>query len=158
MAREVLHMELRLAGAAPAPDWPAGVTVRTADLDADAAAVHALLELAFRGSPDEEQPYDAWLSWWTGDPEFDPGSWFLAEAAGELAGVALCWSSGFLKDLAVHPAQRRRGIGRALLLHVFRELRSRGAPSVSLKVDAANRGAVRLYERAGMRVVERLVA
>jgi len=151
-------MEVRVDRPTPTPEWPPGVTVRATDLDADARAVHALLELAFRGSPDEEKPNDAWLSWWTGDPEFDPSVWFLAEEDGALVGVALCWSSGFLKDLAVHPSQRRRGIGRALLLHVFDEFRSRGAPTVSLKVDAANpTGAVRLYEAAGMRVVERLV-
>lgn len=150
-------MEIPLDRETPAPEWPPDVTVRTAELDADPPAVHALLELAFRGSPDEEQAYDAWLTWWTDDPEFDPSAWFLAEAGSELAGVALCWSNGFLKDLAVCPTHRRRGIGRALLLHVFREFRARGAPAVSLKVDAANpTGAARLYEAAGMRVVERL--
>jgi ribosomal protein S18 acetylase RimI-like enzyme len=151
-------MEIRLDGSTPPPDWPSGVAVRTADVDADARAVHALLELAFHGSPDEERPYDAWLAWWTRDPEFDPSAWFLAEEDGTLAGVALCWSSGFLKDLAIRPTHRRRGIGRALLLHVFDQFRSRGTPAVSLKVDAANpTGAVRLYEAAGMRVADRLV-
>lgn len=150
-------MEIALDRPTPAPEWPPGVTVRTPDLTADAPAVHALLELAFRGSAEEEGPYDEWLPWWTGDPEFDPSAWFLAEEGGELAGVALCWSNGFVKDLAVHPSHRRRGIGRALLLHVFEEFRSRGAQAVSLKVGAANpAGAVRLYKAAGMRVVERL--
>lgn len=157
MAREVLRMEIQLAGPVSPPEWPPGVAVRTAELDADAAAVHALLELAFRGTADEEKPYEEWLPWWTGDAEFDPSAWFLAEQDGTLAGVALCWSSGYLKDLAVHPSHRRRGIGRALLLHVFEEFRRRGAASVSLKVDAANpTGAVRVYEAAGMRAVERL--
>jgi ribosomal protein S18 acetylase RimI-like enzyme len=157
MAREVLRMEIRLEQPTPSPAWPAGVAVRTAQPEADAAAVYALLELAFRGSAEEEKPYDEWLPWWVEDAEFDPSAWFLAEEDGALVGVALCWSSGFLKDLAVHPACRRRGIGRALLLHVFGEFRSRGAATVSLKVDAANpTGAVRVYEAAGMRVAERL--
>jgi ribosomal protein S18 acetylase RimI-like enzyme len=158
MAREVLRMEIRLDAGTPPPEWPPGVAVRGADVAADAPGVRELLELAFRGSAEEERPYAEWLSWWTTDAEFDQSAWFLAGQDGELAGVALCWSSGFVKDLAVHPAHRRRGIGRALLLHVFREFRARGAATVSLKVDAANpTGAVRVYEAAGMRVVERLV-
>jgi ribosomal protein S18 acetylase RimI-like enzyme len=158
MTREVLRMEIRLAGATPPPEWPPGVAVRRADVEADAPGVHELLELAFGGSAEEERPYAEWRSWWITDAEFDPSAWFLAEEDGELAGVALCWSSGFLKDLAVHPAHRRRGIGRALLLHVFAEFRSRGADAVSLKVDGDNVTARRLYDAAGMRVTERLVA
>lgn len=152
-------MEIRLDRATPAPEWPPGVAVHTADLDADAPSVHTLLELAFRGNADDEKPdpFEPWLAWWMGDPEFDPASWFLAEEDGMLVGAALCWSSGFLKDLAVDPQHRRRGIGRCLLLHVFGEFRARGARAVSLKVDAANpTGAVRVYEAAGMRAVERL--
>jgi ribosomal protein S18 acetylase RimI-like enzyme len=157
MTQEVLRMEIRLDAATPPPEWPPGVAVRSADVEADTPGVHELLELAFRGSAEPERPYAEWLAWWITDAEFDPSAWFLAEEGRELAGIALCWSSGFLKDLAVHPAHRRRGIGRALLLHVFREFRARGAATVSLKVDAANLGAVRVYEAAGMRVAERLV-
>ena len=40
-------------------------------------------------------------------------SWFVVEAAdGSLAAAALNWKEGFVKDLVVHPAQRRRGLGR----------------------------------------------
>ena len=63
-----------------------------------------------------------------------------------------------MKDLVVHETWRRRGLGEALLLHVFATFRARGAEAVELKVQSDNTGAVRLYERAGMRVVERLPA
>jgi ribosomal protein S18 acetylase RimI-like enzyme len=44
----------------------------------------------------------------------------------------------------------------ALLRHVFVEFRRRGVPEVALKVDAGNpTGAVRLYERVGMRAGRR---
>ncbi len=109
------------------------------------------------GTEDVPPPYDEWLAWWTTDEEWDPSAWFVAESGGELAAAALCWTTGFVKDLAVHPAQRRRGIGRALLAHVAEEFRRRGAPAISLKVDATNLPALRLYESIGMRVVERLV-
>jgi ribosomal protein S18 acetylase RimI-like enzyme len=150
-------MEIALTGKLPSARRPSGVTVRRADYGTDAPAIYRLLEVAFAGTDEQDPPYDEWLAWWTSDLEWDPTAWFVAEAAGELAGVALCWRSGFLKDLAVHPEHRRRGIGRALLLHVFDEFRRRGVATISLKVDANNpTGAVRLYQSVGMDVVERL--
>ena len=155
----VLRMEIELGEAVPAAVFPAGMRVRTADVDADAPSVHALLVRAFAASAEEVPPYVEWLAWWTGDAEFDPELWFLAEDGGELAGVVLCWSSAFVKDLAVDPARRRVGLGRALLLHALRALRARGATTAALKVDADNpTGAVRLYESVGMRIAERLEA
>jgi ribosomal protein S18 acetylase RimI-like enzyme len=71
-------------------------------------------------------------------------------------GAVLCWTSAFAKDLVVHESWRRRGLGEALLLHAFNALATRGATAVELKVEAANRSAVRLYERLGMQVVARL--
>jgi mycothiol synthase len=58
--------------------------------------------------------------------------------------------------LGVRPRWRRRGLGLALLRHTFTEYHRRGHTRVGLGVDAENvSGAVRLYERAGMRVVRR---
>ena len=46
---------------------------------------------------------------------------------------------------------RRRGLGRALLLHAFAEFRERGLPRAGLSVDSASpTGAHRLYEQVGM--------
>ena len=63
---------------------------------------------------------------------------------------------GWVDTLAVRRPWRRRGLGLALLLHSFRELRARGRERVGLGVDGENTtGAVRLYERAGMHVARR---
>ena len=88
----------------------------------------------------------------------------LPPTADEIAGVALCDSKrngewGWVDTLGVRPAWRRRGIGEALapkrLPHV---LRARRAATVALQVDAQSpTGATRLYERAGMRVLYRIV-
>jgi ribosomal protein S18 acetylase RimI-like enzyme len=49
-----------------------------------------------------------------------------------------------------------RPLGKALLLHSFRELRRRGCARARLLVDGENlTGAVRLYEGAGMHVARR---
>jgi ribosomal protein S18 acetylase RimI-like enzyme len=149
------------------PTWPDGIELRSFT-DDYAGALHALLVHGYRHGGGSVAPFDAWLPQMTGDEEFDPDLWFLAESdpaeqdvelvSGEaaLAGAALCWTSAFVKDLVVHEAWRRRGLGEALLRHVFWTFAVRGAAAVELKVEAANAGAIRLYERAGMRVVERL--
>lgn len=148
--RSVLRMQKDVSGAQPAPEWPEGVAVRTYT-DADAAAVHALLVEAFAGSAEEVLPFARWQPWMTNDPGYDPAVWFLAEAGTELAGVCLCWREGWVKDLAVRPSWRGRGLGEALLRAAFAEFHRRGAATVGLKVDSDNpTGAVRLYERVGM--------
>jgi mycothiol synthase len=150
-AREVWRMTIELDQEPGPPHLPDGVSVRAYDPESDAPAVHRLLEEAFAESQETIPAFEDWRAWMTGDPSFEPAVWFLAEANGRLAGVALCWREGFVKDLAVHPSWRRRGLGRALLLHVLREFRSRGVRAVALKVDSDNpTGAIRLYERAGM--------
>jgi ribosomal protein S18 acetylase RimI-like enzyme len=71
-------------------------------------------------------------------PSFEPECWFVAGSPdGSLAGAALNWKEGFVKDLVVHPAHRRRGLGEALLHHTFRHFRARGARCVSLKAHGA---------------------
>ena len=86
----------------------------------------------------------------TGDAEFDPAVWFLAERDETLVGCALHWSSGWLKDVAVRESERGRGLGATLVQMGLAEFSRRGCRGVGLKVDAANpTGAVRLYERLG---------
>lgn len=154
-AREVWRLRVELAGALPDPIWPAGVRERTFR-PGDAEAVHALLEHGYRRGGGRVDAFETWLPAMTGDSEFDPGLWFLAETGDGLAGVTLCWTSAFVKDLVVHESWRRRGVGEALLRLAFAAFAARGATGVELKVEAANVGALRFYERVGMRVVERL--
>lgn len=65
---------------------------------------------------------------------------------------ALNRSRGVVASLAVRPAWRRRGLGLALLRNALGEFHRRGCASVELLVDGDSlTGALRLYERAGMR-------
>jgi ribosomal protein S18 acetylase RimI-like enzyme len=151
--REVLRMRLEpLRARLPAPVWPEGVHVRSF-APADAKALHALLEHGYRRGGGSVPAFEAWLPRMTNDAEFDPDLWFLAEFRATLVGAVLCWTSAFVKDIAVDEAWRRRGIGAALLLHAWGALAARGANRVELKVEADNSSARRLYERLGMRVV-----
>ena len=137
------------------PAWPHGVHVRTFET-ADAKSLHALLEHGYRRGGGSVAAFETWLPQMTTDDEFDPALWFLAECREMLIGAVLCWTSAFVKDVVVHESWRGRGIGQALLVHAFNTLAARGATAAELKVEATNATAVRLYERLGMRVVERL--
>lgn len=134
-----------------APRWPQGFAMR-AFRPSDAEAHHALLTQTFDDGDDG--PFEAWWPKLSGNEEYDPDLIFLVFDRGErLVGLAQCWTSAFLRDLAVHPEMQGRGIGEALLRHVFRTFRDRGAAHVDLKTEADNLGAIRFYERAGMRQV-----
>ncbi len=148
MTGQAFRLRKDLGRPIPSPEWPRGFSSRTL-LPADAPAVHALLGAAYgedRGVPE----FETWWRQFSGDPEFDGSLCFLVLRDGRLAAVALCWTSAFLKDLAVHPGARRIGLGGNLLLQVFATFRERRAHAVDLKVEASNSAAIALYERAGM--------
>lgn len=146
----VLRFRQYLDGEVDAPAWPAGFGCRTL-MPGDVPEVHRLLRTAFAGDvPD----YTKWWLALSHDEEFDPDLCFLAVAeTGRIIGVAQCWTSSFLKDLAVDPTTRRLGLGENLLRQAFSVFRHRGAPHLDLKVDSVNSSAIRLYERVGMRQV-----
>jgi ribosomal protein S18 acetylase RimI-like enzyme len=140
----------------PAPSFPDGVRVRTWRAG-DAAAVHGLLVDAYSRGGGDVQAYEPWRECFTNDTEFDPEACLIAlGAGGVIAGVALCWSTGFVKDLCVAEPYRRQGLGEALLREQAVRFRRRGVDELELKADGSNAVALRLYERLGFRVVERL--
>lgn len=155
----VLRMRRELSGEIEAPRWPAGVSVQTLGSKPDrrlVQAAHAVLEAGFweggGGAPIFRQ-------WWNAirkDDEFDPTLVFIAVEGAEVVGMAQCWTSAFVKDLAVHPHARRRGLGRALMLTAFQAFARRDASHVDLKVREDNAPAVALYRSLGMSIVERL--
>jgi mycothiol synthase len=156
LVRDVLEMAVELRPPLADPDWPAGLHLRPFDADRDAADVHACLVEAFAVSDERVAPYDEWRPWVLGDPMYDPALVLVAAGDGGIAGVAQCWTDGFVKDLAVRPAYRGRGLGEALLRAAFAEFARRGVERVRLKVDADNpTGAVRLYRRVGMEEIRR---
>jgi len=161
--RHSFRMEADLTEQPERPVWPDGMTVRTFRADEDDHAVYEAQEETFADQFDASpMSYEEWRHWSFG-AAFDPDLWFLAEDGDRLAGILLARperagdaSLGWVSVLGVRRPWRRRGLGRALLLHAFGELRRRGKPRVGLGVDAESpTGAVRLYERAGMRVVRR---
>lgn len=133
-----------------APAWPAGIS-RTPVDETDPARLHALLADAYSNGFGSVAPLDQWWTSVSADDEYDPGLVFIAtDADANPVGLALCWNSGFIKDVAVTPAWRGKGVGEALLRHVFFEFAHRGLQHVDLKVMAGNVPAIALYRRLGM--------
>lgn len=86
----------------------------------------------------------------------------IADCTGGAVGYAVVhmrsgeetWGTGGrvakLETLTVLPGFRARGIGSALIERVFEELRGIGVANLGVSVIAANRRAVRFYERLGL--------
>lgn len=146
-----IRLRMMLGAALKASEMPGGFSMRALQIS-DAPALHALWRAA---SDDFDRPFDEWWGWLSGDEEFDPALCFLVFSQdGRLAGAAQCWTSAFIKDLAVHPDFRCRGIAEALLRQVFSAFKARGAAHVDLKTNRiANAAACRLYIRMGMEEV-----
>lgn len=156
-APTIIRFRRDLTGAAPPPPiWPPGTCGVPFDPARHARAAHALLVQGYTRGGGAVGPF---ADWWTGlvtDAEYDPALCFVAadSADGTIVGVAQCWTSAFVKDIAVAADRRRAGLGRALVLTAFHAFRARGAPHLDLKVHADNpSGAVAFYQALGMVVV-----
>lgn len=147
---EILRFRKKLAGALPRPTMPPGVSLLPV-AEAEPASLHALLFAAYTNDFGSVPPLEEWWPQTVNDEEFDSAFLFiLGDADGNPVALALCWNSGFIKDLVVAEAWRGRGLGEALLLTVFATFAERGFDHVDLKVMAANAPAIRLYRRVGM--------
>ena len=159
--RYAFRMEMDLVEELARPRWPEGISVRSYRAE-EARTVYELESEIFAADWNfTKLDFADWCRLYLGSTEFDPRLWFVAESASEVVGLALCRSErrpevGHIGVLGVKPGWRGRGLGLALLLHSSAELRAHGRSRVDLGVDAENTtGALRLYERAGMRVAER---
>ena len=157
--RTFRHLQLDLDGRAREPgEPPPGIQIRGIDPERDLRRVHAIFVEAFRDEWGYRViPFEEWSGLEVETPSYEPSLWLLAtdgeEAVGALSGVV--WSDrGWVGELGVRRAWRGRGIASALLGRAFAMFASRGLSRVMLNVDSENSsGAVRLYERLGMRTV-----
>jgi ribosomal protein S18 acetylase RimI-like enzyme len=140
------------------PSWPTGIEVSTFRPQ-DARAFHQALGESFEDEWGFHQPpFEQWKRERLEAPDTDTSLWFVVREGEEIAAVARCdpkrEGGGWVGALGVRKPWRKRGIGLALLEHTLVEFHRRGESHVGLGVDTQNpSGATRLYERAGMRVI-----
>ena len=148
--RPYLLLQRGLHDLSPNRAWPDGLHLDTFS-DAMAREAHILLETAYASGGGRVPDFERWWSALSSDTEYAPDLCFpVRDRDGALAGFAQCWTSGFVKDLAVHPDRQRHGLGSTLLLHIFHVFRARGAQTVALKVEADNFPGIRFYRNLGM--------
>jgi ribosomal protein S18 acetylase RimI-like enzyme len=152
---QLLRRDLTLA--VPAPQWPGNIHLDHYR-DELAPAIHAVLRLAQEQGGGHVGELEPWRQQFVTDAEFDPSLCLVASNANGILGVAQCWTSAFIKSLAIHPAAQGQGLGRALLLHAFQVFQQRGEAFVDLKVRESNLPARSLYESVGMFFVLRDLA
>jgi len=81
--------------------------------------------------------------------------YIVAEADGAIVGYAGVWlilDEGHITNIAVHPAHRRRGIARKLILSLIEKSGEEGAAKFTLEVRASNNEAIALYKSMGFAV------
>jgi len=157
--RTFLRMGVDLPADPPAPTWPAGTAPRVFAPGRDEAALHEVLEAAFAGHfRHPAVPLEDFLVH-LASPAFSPSLSFLVEDGGAPVAGALVLDEGdkvWLRQLGVVATARGRGMGLAMLRHLFGLARAAGRARVELGVDTENASnATRLYERAGMSAVRR---
>lgn len=163
--RSFYTMRINMDAPPAEPQWADGITVRACDHATDLEAIYRAVDESFSdhyGHVDApfEEGFKRFKHFMTGYEGYDPSLWILAMDGDQIAGISLCRERasdnpdvGWVSTLGVRRPWRKRGIGKALLLHSFGELYRRGKRMAGLGVDAESlTGALRLYENAGMHV------
>lgn len=164
--RSFYQMEIDFAESGPVsvPPTPEGITIRTLSDGINPHDVHLALEESFEDHFGHlPSPFEHFEQFLLKSRHHDPSLWFLALDGDQIAGFALAEDTsdedpqlGWIHDLGVRRAWRKRGIGGYLLRLAFAEIQRRGRARVGLGVDADSlTGALRLYENAGMRATRR---
>lgn len=159
-ARVLWQMRRSLLAPLRTPTPPRDVHVRPFDPDRDVDGWLALNARAFADLPDQGRWTQADMAQRIAEPWFDPAGFLLAEEGNRIIGAH--WTKvhghgdhhdhdtiGEVYVLAVDPDAQGRGLGRTMLLLGLQNLRDRGLSQAMLYVDAANIGAITLYESAG---------
>ena len=150
-------LRITLDGEPPSPEVPDDVVFRAYRPGLDEPRMFEVIETAFGEWADREpNTYEDWRAQFLDRGDAPPELQVLAASGNRIVGVAINYDAaedteGWVQQLAVDAAHRRRGIGRALLQESFRRFHELGRRTCGLSTDSRT-GALGLYERAGMRV------
>ena len=157
-------LELRLDMSAPLPalPFPDGIEVRPVLPEHHHQIVSSIIESylhefpgnRFRGRYDRVAYFSAKLS----EPKRDPNLLYVAWDGDQVAGqVTVMIENGRAEvdQVSIRPAWRRKGLGRALLTRVLRDVRERGVEMIWLDTYAEYpTRAVDLYRSLGFHVIK----
>jgi mycothiol synthase len=163
--RSYYRMVADLHAALETPVFPEGIVVRPYNPETEFELVYRTFTETFKDHFGFlEQPFEKGLAEFkhnfVDEPGYDANVWFVAMHKDEMVGVCICRpedaedaEAGWVSELGVRREWRKHGIGYALLKHAFLSFQAAGKKRAGLGVDASSlTGALKLYERAGMRV------
>lgn len=153
LVKYYLRMQCTMDQQPEKPRWLEGVHLRTINPGKDDLRVFDFVNGNISHAARTTADFERWRSWMMRADHFIPELWFLLFSDEDLIGAALCFDYeeyGWIRQLAVAPSWRRKGLGTALLQHSFRCFHSRGHRRVALGVEADNLDALQFYERVGM--------
>jgi mycothiol synthase len=151
--RSLWQMARPLTDDPPEPRVPDGIVVDTFVPGADEGAWVALNAQAFADHPEQGNWTLTDLDDRMKEPWFDPAGFFVARRGSSMVGFH--WtkvhdeSTGEVYVVGTDPAERGRGLGKALTLVGMHYLEHSGLSRVILYVDESNQSAVRLYSGLG---------
>jgi mycothiol synthase len=157
--RRFLRMRIDMTDPPSPPEWPDGITVRAFRPGQDERAMYEAQEEAFSDHWGHvTMPFEDWVKR-IGRHDFEADLWLMALEGDRVVATStnsvIPENLGWISGLGVVRSHRRRGLARAILQQALNDFWRRGQRSVALGVDADSlTGATRLYESAGMRIVE----
>ncbi|MEB2333537.1 MAG: GNAT family N-acetyltransferase [Anaerolineaceae bacterium] len=147
------------------PTLPDGIVIRPFDPETEMEEVYRTFVDTFNDHFGFiEQPFEKGFAEYkhnmVEEPGYTPEMWFVAMDGDKMAGICICRredtedpESGWVSELGVRREWRKRGLAYAMLKHSFVVFHVNGKKRAGLGVDASSlTGALKLYERAGMRV------
>jgi len=157
----VSQMQIELATTPEPAQWPDGVTVRTAITGQDDHALHELIQTAFHQPDRTPTTFEDWHKSMMAFELYNPELWFVAVtdngpdngSSEEIIGASLTFQYsdlGWVRQLGVKEAWRRKGIGGALLRHTFGAYQARGFDKVGLSVESDRPDSLQFYLDVGM--------
>lgn len=132
-----------------------GMTLRPFQPDHDEETILSIYDETFRDAWGyTKKDFSTWISQKKGDG-YDPSLWFIVWQDSMPAGFLMSRMQEdglFIDLLGVKREYRKHGIGKALLLHTFRNAYQRNQKTILLYVDSDSlTNANRLYQQVGMR-------
>lgn len=148
-----ITMRLDLSDPIPIGNWPSGVGLVAFSPDNHALLARQLLNACYENGDGDVEAFEDWWPRIVSDGEYSESLCFpvIHHKSNDLIAFAHCWTSGFIKDIAVRKDWRRRGIARALIVSIAHHFKNAGYSSISLKVQSNNpHGAIAFYRSIGM--------
>ena len=167
LIRQTYQMQINFEQSPEKPQPPEGFIFHALNVERDLRKVYVAIQEAFKDHfgyvpIDEENGFAGFKHRNLTDKAFDPDLWLIAKEGEEVVGVLIGRGEShsnpehaYIPTLGVRRPWRGRGLASYMLMWFFHQAYLRGKNSAVLHVDASSlTGALRVYEKAGMRAVE----